>query len=300
MADTKSYLHGIHTILITPFTADYDLDIRGHKRNVEFAAKSKAHALVCLGTQGEFHSLNTDEQKQIMKATVEANAGRKPIICGAAHSSTLEAQELTRYAKEIGADAVLMTPPYYSAVTWKGVYDHFARIADKVDLPIVLYNAPDRAGFNLTPDYLAKLSEIDQIVAVKQASRNIMEIEETISQVGGKMAVFGGSEAMMWPVMALGAVGSSSTAASFMPQYFVDLYDAAIRGDYALGQAMFARLAPFRQLSKKLGHAAVVKAAMDRFGLAGGPMRPPLVTPKKEELAELDRILDGIGLKQAA
>ncbi len=294
------FLHGIHTILITPFTSDYGLDLSGHRRNVEFAAKSNAHALVCLGTQGEFHSLNSDEQKQIMKATVEANAGRKPVICGTAHSSTLEAQELTRYAKEVGADAVLMTPPYYSQVTWKGVYDHFARIASKVDLPIVLYNAPDRAGFNLTPEYLAKLAEIDQVVAVKQASRNIMEIEETISQVGGKMAVFGGSEAMMWPVMALGAVGSSSTAASFMPQYFIDMYQAAINGNYRLGQSMFARLAPFRMLSKRLGHAAVVKAAMDRVGLAGGPMRPPLVTPKNEDFAELDAILESIDQKQAA
>jgi 4-hydroxy-tetrahydrodipicolinate synthase len=300
MMDHPSYLHGVHTILITPFTSDYGLDLRGHRRNVEFAAKSNAHALVCLGTQGEFHSLNSDEQKEIMKVTVEANAGRKPIICGTAHSSTLEAQELTRYAKEIGADAVLMTPPYYSQVTWKGVYDHFARIASKVDLPIILYNAPDRAGFNLTPEYLVKLAEIDQIVAVKQASRNIMEIEETISQAGSKLAVFGGSEAMMWPVMALGAVGSSSTAACFMPQYFVDLYDAAIAGNYELGKSMFAKLSPFRMLSKRVGHAALVKAAMDRIGLAGGPMRPPLVTPKREELAELDHILDGLGLKQAA
>ncbi|USJ28409.1 4-hydroxy-tetrahydrodipicolinate synthase [Ensifer adhaerens] len=292
-----SYMRGVHTILVTPFNSDYSLNIEGHRRNVEFAAKSSAHALVCLGTQGEFHSLNTEEQKQIMKATVEQNAGRKPIICGTAHSSTLEAQELTRYAKEMGADAVLMTPPYYSQVTWKGVYDHFARIASKVDLPIVLYNAPERAGFNLTPEHLAKLSEIDQIVAVKQASRNIMEIEETISQVGDKLAVFGGSEAMMWPVMALGAVGSSSTAASFMPQYFVDIYEAAINGEYERGQDLFMKLAPFRVLSKKLGHAGVVKAAMDIVGLAGGPMRPPLVTPKREDLVELDKILADLGQK---
>lgn len=292
-----SYMRGVHTILITPFNANYSLNIEGHRRNVDFAAKSNAHALVCLGTQGEFHSLNTEEQKQIMKETVEANAGRKPIICGTAHSSTLEAQELTRYAKEIGADAVLMTPPYYSQVTWRGVYDHFARIADKVDLPIVLYNAPERAGFNLTPDYLGKLAEIDQVVAVKQASRNIMEIEETISQVGHKMAVFGGSEAMMWPVMALGAIGSSSTAACFMPQYFVDIYEAAINGDYERGQKLFMALAPLRVLSKKVGHAAVVKAAMDMLGLVGGPMRPPLVTPKPEELIELDKILSDLGQK---
>lgn len=300
MADGLNFLHGIHTILTTPFAKDYDLDLKGHRKNVEFASRSSAHALVCLGTQGEFHSLNSDEQKQIMKATVEANAGRKPVICGTAHSSTLEAQELTRYAKEIGADAVLMTPPYYAQVTWQGVYDHFARIASKVDIPIVLYNAPERAGFNLTPEYLGKLAEIDQIVAVKQASRNIMELEETVSQVGAKMAVFGGSEAMMWPCLSLGMVGSSSTAASFMPQYFVDIYEAAVNGKAEEGQAKFMKLAPLRHISKRLGHAAVVKAAMDRVGLVGGPMRPPLVTPSREQLAELDSILSDIDTRLAA
>lgn len=300
MSSGLGFLKGIHTILITPFNEDYSLNIEGHRRNVDFAAGSNAHALVCLGTQGEFHSLNSDEQKQIMKATVEANAGRKPVICGTAHSSTLEAQELTRYAKEIGADAVLMTPPYYAQVTWKGVYDHFARIAEKVDLPIILYNAPERAGFNLTPEHLAKLSEIEQIVAVKQASRNIMELEETVSQVGDKLAVFGGSEAMMWPCMSLGMVGSSSTAASFMPQYFVDLYEAAVNGKSEEGQALFMKLASFRRLSKRVGHAAVVKAAMDHLGLVGGPMRPPLVTPKREDLAELGAILADIGIDKAS
>ena len=300
MADGLQFLHGIHTILTTPFNKDYELDIQGHRKNVEFAARSGAHALVCLGTQGEFHSLNSDEQKQIMKATVEANAGRKPVVCGTAHSSTLEAQELTRYAKEIGADAVLMTPPYYSQVTWQGVYDHFARIAGKVDIPIILYNAPERAGFNLTPEHLGKLAEIDQVVAVKQASRNIMELEETVSQVGDKMAVFGGSEAMMWPCLALGMVGSSSTAASFMPQYFVDIYEASKNGRVQEGKDMFMALAPLRRISKRLGHAAVVKAAMDRVGLVGGPMRPPLVTPTAEQLSELDAILAAIDIKKAA
>lgn len=297
MKKELNFLHGIHTILVTPFKKNYELDIEGHKKNVDFAAKSSAHALVCLGTQGEFHSLNSDEQKQIMKATVEANAGRKPIICGTAHSSTLEAEALTKYAKEIGADAVLMTPPYYSQVTWKGVHDHFARISQNVDMPIIMYNAPDRVGFNLTPEHLVQLSALDNVVGVKQASRNIMELEESVSQAGSKLAVFGGSEAMMWPCMALGMVGSSSTAASFMPQYFVDIYDAYKQGRMQEGYDKFMALAPFRRLSKKLGHASVVKAAMDRIGLVGGPMRPPLVTPSEADLKELDGILASIGIK---
>lgn len=293
-----NFLHGIHTILTTPFKANsYDLDLEGHKKNVEFAAKSNAHALVCLGTQGEFHSLNSDEQKQIMKVTVETNAGRRPVVCGTAHSSTLEAQALTQYAKDIGADAVLMTPPYYSAVNWKGVHAHFERIANSVDIPIIIYNAPDRVGFNVTADHLVELAKLENVVAIKQASRNIMELEESVSMAGDLLAVFGGSEAMMWPCLALGMVGSSSTAASFMPQYFVDIYEASVKGDIKKGYEMYMKLAEFRRLSKKLGHAAVVKAAMDKVGLVGGPMRPPLVTPAPADLATLDKILSDIGVK---
>lgn len=300
MKGSQTFLHGIHTILITPFTPTFEFDERGHRHNVEFAAKSNAHALVCLGTQGEFPSLGREEQKVVMRTTVEAAAGRKPVICGASHSSTQETLDLVRYAEEIGADGVMIVPPYYSQVTWPGVYAHFETIAKKTNIPIVLYNAPDRAGINLTPENLIKLAELDNIVAVKQATRNIMELEESVSQAGGKLAVFGGSEAMMWPCLSLGMVGSSSTAASFMPQYFVDIYEAALAGRAAQGQEMFMRLAAFRRLSKRLGHAAVVKAAMDRVGLHGGPVRPPLVTPRREDLVELDAILDSLERKKAA
>lgn len=298
MKQEPNFLHGVHTILVTPLKSNYDLDEAGLTKDVEFAAKSNAHAIVCLGTQGEFPSFSKEESKHIMRITVEAAAGRKPVVCGTSHSSTREAVDLTRYAEEIGADAVLLTPPYFSQVNWKGVYDHFVTIDKETSVPIILYNAPERAGFNLTPDYLVKLSELENIVAVKQASRNIIELEETVSQVGDKMAVFGGSEAMMWPCLTMGMVGSSTTAASFMPQYFVNLYQAAVERRFQDGLDMYMRLAPFRRLSKKHGHAAVVKAAMDRIGLAGGPVRPPLATPSKDDLNELDGILENLGVRQ--
>jgi len=289
-------MHGIHTILITPLKKNFEFDEKGHRGNVDFGATSNAQALVCLGTQGEFASFSKEETKQIMRATVEAAQGRKPVVCGTSHSSTQEALDLTRYAEEIGADAVLMTPPYFSAVKWDGVYNHFATISEATNIPIIIYNAPDRVGFNVMPDQYRKLAELDNIVGVKQATRNIMELEETVSQAGDALTVFGGSEAMMWPCFAMGMVGTSTTGASFMPQYFVDLYQAAVDRRMQDAMDMFARLAPFRRISKKFGHAAVVKAALDRLGLAGGPVRPPLTTPTKEDLKDLDSILADLGV----
>lgn len=293
------FLHGIHTIMVSPLTADYDVDTAGLRRDVEFAASSNAEAIVVLGTQGEFPAFSADEAKLIMKTAVEASAGRKPVVCGSSRSSTLEALELTRYAEEIGADAVLLTPPYFSQVKWEGVYDHFARISNDTSIPIIIYNAPERVGFDVVPQQLLKLAELENVVAVKQASRNIVSLEETVSQVGDAMAVFCGSEAMMWPALALGMVGSSTTAASFMPQYFVDLYQAAVERRFQDGLDLYMRLAPLRRLSKRVGHAAVVKAVLDRMGLAGGPVRPPLVTPTSDQLSELDGILNDLGIDLA-
>jgi 4-hydroxy-tetrahydrodipicolinate synthase len=292
----KSYMRGIHTILTTPLTDDFAVDLDGVAKNAAFGADSNAHALVCLGTQGEFPAFSVEERKQIMLATVEAAAGRKPVICGTSDSSTKVATELTQYAQEIGASGVLVTPPYFSQVNWAGVFDHFKTLSDEADIDIFVYNAPARAGFNVTPAYLAELAELDNVVAVKQAVLNVVELEESVSQVGDKLAVFGGSEAMIWPCLALGMVGSSTTGATFMPEYFVNMFNAAVERRWDDGYELYMRLAPLRRLAKKCGHAAVVKKASELVGLAGGPVRPPLTTPSDDDVAGLKDILKDLGI----
>lgn len=296
MAKSPDYKRGIHTILTTPLTSGYDVDDEGLARNVDFGARSEAHALVCLGTQGEFPSFSTEERKRIMRITVDAADGRKAVVCGTSHSNTREALELTQYAQEIGAQAVLVTPPYFSQVKWPGVSDHFKTLSDESDIDIWVYNAPARVGFNTTPTHLLELAELSNVVGVKQATQNIVDLEETISQVSDKLVVFGGSEAMMWPCFALGASGSSTTGATFMPQYFVDIYNAAVERRWDDGADLYERLAPLRRIAKANGHAAVVKAASEIVGLAGGPVRPPLTTPTEGDLAELKDILSNLGV----
>jgi 4-hydroxy-tetrahydrodipicolinate synthase len=295
MASKHDYKKGIHTILTTPLTGDFEIDEAGLEKNVRFGADSNAHALVALGTQGEFPTFSTEERKRIAQITVEAAEGKKAVVIGTSHSNTREAVELTQHAQELGADGVLVTPPYFSQVKWDGVKGHFKTLSDECDIDIWVYNAPERAGFNTTPHHLVELAEFDNVVAVKQASRNIMELEETVSVVGDELVVFGGSEAMMWPCFALGMKGSSTTGATFMPQYFVDIYEAAVEGRWEEGKALYDRLAPLRRLAKANGHAAVVKAASELVGLAGGPVRPPLSTPSSEDLADLKGILSDLG-----
>lgn len=287
---------GIHTVLITPFKSDFSLDLEGHRRNVDFAAASSAHVLVCLGTQGEFSSLSIDERKAVMRVTVDAAKGRKPVLCGTGSSSTFEVIELNRYAKDIGADACMVTAPYFAEVATEGVIDHFRRIGEASKLPIFLYNAPARAGFNLTPQLLPRLAELPNIIGIKQATRNVTELEETVTAAKDKLLVIGGAEAMIWPCLALGMAGSTSTGASFMPEPMVAMYDAALKGKFKEGIEMYFRQAAFRQVAKVLGHAAAVKVGMDYVGLAGGPVRPPLCTPNAEQRRKVEQIIKELGV----
>lgn len=285
---------GIHTILVTPFKPDLSLDLEGLRRNTRFAAESSAHVLICLGTQSEFFSLSEEEKRQVARAVVEETAGRKPVVCGVSDTSTLGAVALARYCREVGADAVMVTPPYFPQVTPATVHDHFVRIAREGDLPVFLYNAPARAGVNVTPEQISKLADEPGIIGVKQATGNVTELEETVALAGHRMAVVGGSEAMIWPCLALGMIGSTSTGACFMPDVMVEIYDAAVKGDLKRGNELYLRLSPLRLLAKAMGHAAQVKAGMDLVGLAGGPVRPPLPPIQEAHREQLRNLLRGL------
>jgi 4-hydroxy-tetrahydrodipicolinate synthase len=298
MSRKLSYMKGIHSILTTPLHQDQTVDYEGLKRNTEFGANSNVDALIVLGTQGEFYAFDTEEKKEIIRVTVEAAAGKKPVIAGTADSGTMTAVKLTQFAKDVGADAVIVTPPYYCAVSMDGVYAHFEQL-NQVGIPIVVYNAPPRQGYNLTPEFLVKLCQLENIVAIKQATQNIVEQEKTLALLGEKVSVFGGSEAFMYPVLALGHCGTSTTAATCFPQYFVDIYEAMEAGDYKKAKVMYDALEPLRRVCEKLGHAAVVKYISEKFfGLAGGPMRLPLRTPSLEELQVVDAIVKDLGIVQ--
>lgn len=298
MSRKLSYMKGIHSILTTPLNEDHSVDYDGLRKNVEFGSASNVDALIILGTQGEFYAFDTDEKKEIIRVTVEAAQGKKPVIAGTSDSGTLPAVRLTQYAKDVGADAVIVTPPYYAAVSLDNVYSHFEQL-NSVGIPIVLYNAPPRQGYNIPPEFLLKLTHLENIVAIKQATQNIVEQEKTLALLGEKVSVFGGSEAFMYPVLSLGHCGTSTTAATCFPQYFVDMYEAVEAGDHTKAKQMFADLEPFRRVCEKLGHAAVVKYISEKyFGLAGGPMRLPLRTPSKEEFAAVDEVVINLGLVQ--
>ena len=291
---------GIHVILTTPFNADLSLNIEGHRRNVRAAAASGAHVLVALGTQGEFHSVGMDERMQIAEVTVQ-EAGGLPVVIGCSHSHTLEAVALAKHARSAGADAVMLTPPYFAQVNAESVKDHTLRVARDADIGVFLYNAPERAGFNWTPDLVLDLAEADdRIIGIKQASSNAQELAETVSLVGTRMAVIGGSEAMIYQTLSLGMIGCTSTTASFHAAPFVEIYESVLEDRYVEARDRFMLLAPLRSAFKATGHAAGVKIGMDMVGLDGGPVRPPLAVPSESARNMLLKAFDSIGLESRA
>ncbi len=289
------WLKGIQSILITPLNHDQSLDLEGLRKIVDFGARSSAHILVALGTQGEFYGFDSAELRDIIRVSVETNAHRKPMIVGTSCAGTIPTLELTRYAKDVGADAVMITPPYYVKVGLEEVYRHFA-VLNEVGIPIDVYNNPARQGYNMPPEFLARLAELENVVAIKQATNNVVELQNTIALLGDKLQVFGGSESFIFAALALGFVGSSSTASSCFPDVFVSIYDHMMQGDFASAKAIFDSLEPFRKVCNKFGAAATVKHACELIGLPGGPMRYPLPTPNEAQCEEIDAALKTCGL----
>ena len=234
-----------------------------------------------------------------MRIAVEANQGRKPIMLGVSHSGTVAAVELTRYAKELGADAVMATPPYFNNVNDASIRDHFQRIAE-VGVPVFLYNAPPRVGYSMRPRHDCRAcGRWPASPASSRRPRTPWSWTRRWPSRADKMALIGGAEAMIWPCLALGMIGNTATTASFWPESVVEIYDAAVRGDAHEAQALYLRLAEYRMLCKAAGHAAVVKAGMDMVGLAGGPVRPPLPLMTEAHKEHLARILREFGVLTA-
>lgn len=268
--------HGVHAVMVTPFLADLSVDWNALRANTEFLSRSPVDVLVCLGSEGEFYALADDERRRVAEVIIGA-AGRKPVIVGVSHSSTLAAQALGRHAATAGASAIMATPPYYARADDEGIARHYEAIAD-AGLPLFLYNSPGRVGFNLSPQTILAIASGSGAIGVKQAAPDLSELAELIHfGPSSGFAVIGGAEVTFWPALCVGAHGNTATAASALPDVFAALWGAASEGNLRAGQSLYDRLAPLRRAYVLAGgQAPVVKHLMDLVGLTGGRLRPPL------------------------
>ena len=271
--------------LVTPF-ADGKVDYDTLRQLTDFQIESGIDGLVPTGTTGESPTLSHDEHKQVIRAVVEEAHGRVPVIPGTGSNSTAEAIELTRFAKEVGADGSLQVVPYYNKPTQEGLYQHFARIALEVNLPIVLYNIPGRCAVGMEPATIIKLAELDNIVAIKEATGQLDQSSEIA--LNCRLTILSGDDSLTLPIASVGGKGVISVVANIVPNDVKALTDAILEGDFGTARQWHNKL--FGLSKAMLGLATnpiPIKAAMDILGLCSGELRLPLVglaAAKKEQL----------------
>ncbi|HOF03218.1 MAG TPA: 4-hydroxy-tetrahydrodipicolinate synthase [Atribacterota bacterium] len=264
--------------MITPFNEHNQIDGEGIRKLVEFHIKNGTDAIVPCGTTGESPTLTHDEHKKVIELTIKAVAGRVPVIAGTGSNSTAEAIDLTSYAREAGADGVLLVIPYYNKPTQKGLYTHFRAIAEQVDIPAVIYNIPSRAGVNLLPSTLAELAELKNIVAVKEASGNLEQMAEIMYLCGDKITLLSGDDKIILPVLSIGGKGVISVVANIIPDKVSMMVNTYLKGNYQEALEMFQKTVyPMSRSMFYETNPIPVKTAARLMGLPAGNLRLPLV-----------------------
>jgi 4-hydroxy-tetrahydrodipicolinate synthase len=292
------HLRGCGTALVTPFRQDGSVDDAAMRNLVAWQVESGIDFLVPCGTTGETPTLTHDEWLYVIDTTIEVAAGRVPIMAGATSNSTHDAVEKAKeVAARPGVDAILTASPYYNKPTQEGQYRHFRAIAEAVgDKPIILYNVPGRTGANLEPATLARLSEIPNIVGVKEASGNMTQIAEAINAVPETFLVFSGDDAVTLPVIALGGVGVVSVASNEIPSEMASMTRAALNNDWTTARSIHRKYLPLMVGNFIESSPLPVKAVLAMMGRIEENYRLPLLPMRRDTRSKLQRIVTEVGL----
>jgi 4-hydroxy-tetrahydrodipicolinate synthase len=293
---------GVLPAIITPFKRNsaMDLDVQGLERNIGFLLSCGIHGIVPCGSTGESATLTFEEHEKVIEIAVDKVNGKIPVLAGTGSNNTAEAVRLTKAAKDIGADGVLIISPYYNKPNRSGLIKHYTKLAD-LDIPVVMYNVPGRTGQNLEPDLVAELARHPNIVAIKEASGNIGQISRIIEETqDDDFVVISGDDNITLPIMALGGTGVISVAANVDPKRMVAMYEALKHGDYQKALVLHYALSPLLRAMFIDTNPIPVKKAVELLGMAGGPVRLPLDDLDEKKTEQLKKILATIPKKGAA
>lgn len=288
---------GCGTALVTPFTTAGAIDEEALRRLVRRQIEAGIHFLVPCGTTGESPTLSDEERTRVIEIVVEEAAGRVPVLAGAGGYDTREVIRLARLAVRAGADGILSVTPYYNKPTPEGLYRHYRALADAVEIPIVLYNVPGRTGCNLDIATLLRLSAVANIVGVKEASGNLLQICEVCRAVPEEFVVLSGDDALTLPAMAVGARGVISVVSNEVPAEMVRMVELAERNDFAAARRLHAELLPLMQVNFVEPNPVPVKCALAALGLIAEVYRLPLVPPQPASREKILAVLDAMRLR---
>ena len=292
---TESIFKGVATALITPMN-DNGVDYASLKKLIDWQIEEGIDALVICGTTGESSTLTDAEHREVLKFALDTAAGRVPMIAGTGSNDTAYAINLTKYACEIGYDAVLVVTPYYNKTTQNGLVAMYTAIADASTKPVILYNVPSRTGVNIEPATCALLAEHPRICAIKEASGNISKIVQTAALVDDKMDIYSGNDDQIVPIMACGGKGVISVLSNVAPKETVEMCRKVFDGDIAGAMELQKKYLPLTNALFSEVNPIPAKAAMAAMGFCEDKLRLPLVPMEDAHRAVLLQCMRDVGL----
>ncbi len=293
-------ISGSIVAIITPFRND-SIDYEDLEKLIEFHIANGTSGIVPCGTTGESATLSHQEHKDLIEFVIKKVKGRVPVIAGTGSNSTREAVELAQSAKEDGADAHLSITPYYNKPTQEGLYRHFKTIADQVALPMILYNVPGRTGVDMAPETVAKLSEVPNIVGIKEATGSARQGAEILEQSKSGFLLISGDDFINLPLLSVGAVGAISVTANIAPRALSGLFQAYFSGDHEKARAIHSDTLALHRAMFIESSPIPVKTAAHMMGLIrGAEFRLPLCPLKKENEQKLRELLTKRGMIPAS
>lgn len=285
MTQQAQTIQGSIVAIVTPMLKDGGVDWKGLEKLVEWHIEQGTNSIVAVGTTGEASTLSMEEHTQVIKEIIRVANKRIPIIAGTGANSTREAIELTKAAKDLGADAALLVTPYYNKPTQEGLYQHYKAIAEAVELPLILYNVPGRTGVDLANDTAVRLAKIPNIVGIKDATGDVPRGKALIDALDGKMAVYSGDDETAWELMLLGADGNISVTANVAPKAMSEVCAVAIAKDEQQAKTINNKIANLHNILFCESNPIPVKWALHEMGLIDTGIRLPL-TPLAEQYRE--------------
>jgi 4-hydroxy-tetrahydrodipicolinate synthase len=294
MATRGEAFAGLSVALITPFR-NGQIDMEAFQQQVEFQVKAGTTCVCPVGTTGESPTLSHPEHERVIAATVEAAAGRIKVMAGTGSNSTEEALHLTQWAQRAGADAALVVAPYYNKPTQEGMYLHYKFLAERIDIPLCIYNIPSRTGKNIEPETIARLAEVPNIAMVKEATGSMDQASQIIAMTD--LTVLSGDDSLTLPLLAIGGRGVVSVVGNIVPGDMIQLLDAFQSGDIARAQQWHKRLFPLcRDMLGLATNPIPIKAAMKLLGRDTGELRMPMTPLGPDQETKLRETLGRYGL----
>lgn len=290
----SSHIRGSLVALVTPFKEDGSIDYVAYEKLIKLHISAKTDGLVLCGTSGEAATMTLEEKKSLLKIAKELTNSSIPLIFGTGGNDTKTVCDLTSKAESFGADAVLIVTPYYNKPPQEGLIRHFTLAANSTALPVILYNVPGRTGCNMLPETVLKLSEISNIIGVKEASGNLSQVMAIIKDAPKDFCLYSGEDALNLPIMMCGGKGTISVTANVAPKMMKQFNDAALSGDLNTAQKLHYRLLPMHHGLFVETNPIPAKAALKIMGLMSDFCRSPLCKPSEKTTLLMSKLISSL------